>query len=90
MVFANKKIFKSLEGEIHVGNNAPENFSETNLDDLKEFLKDLGEKKVFRCHVCNDLHIGIKAPETCPTCFVEDAYIEINLNEFKTLMEING
>ena len=38
-------------------------------------------KKFWRCHVCNDVHFGIKPPELCPTCRVENAYVEISSSE---------
>lgn len=38
-------------------------------------------KKFWRCHVCNDIHYGIKPPGICPTCIVKDAYIEVSSEE---------
>lgn len=38
-------------------------------------------KKFWRCHVCNDVHYGIKPPELCPTCKVLNAYVEISSEE---------
>lgn len=38
-------------------------------------------KKFWRCHVCNDIHYGINPPEICPTCKVENAYVEITSEE---------
>lgn len=43
-------------------------------------------KKYWRCHVCNDIHYGIKPPEICPTCFVRNAYVEISSAEAKKIM----
>ncbi|MBN2246520.1 MAG: hypothetical protein JW755_11820 [Candidatus Aminicenantes bacterium] len=43
-------------------------------------------KKLWRCHVCNDIHYGIRPPETCPTCMVRDAYVEISSEEAKIVM----
>jgi len=40
-------------------------------------------KKFWRCHVCNDIHFGIKPPHVCPTCHVEKAYVEISSEEAK-------
>ena len=88
MVFGQKKIFRNLEGDIHIGNNAPEGFSETNIEDVENILKNLNDKKLWRCHVCNDLSISKNPPKTCPTCFAEDAYVEVNENEVKKLLEL--
>jgi ferredoxin-thioredoxin reductase catalytic subunit len=38
-------------------------------------------KKYWRCFVCNDIHYGLAPPDTCPTCKVENAYIEISSTE---------
>lgn len=35
-------------------------------------------KKYWRCFVCNDIHYGLAPPDPCPTCKVENAYIEIS------------
>ena len=33
-------------------------------------------KKMFwRCHVCNDIHYGLKPPEVCPTCGAKNAFV---------------
>ncbi len=45
-------------------------------------------KKFWRCHVCNDIHYGVKAPETCPTCLKENAYVEIAAGEAQKIMSI--
>jgi len=38
-------------------------------------------KKYWRCFVCNDIHYGLSPPDICPTCKVENAYIEISSTE---------
>ena len=43
-------------------------------------------KKVFRCHVCNDIHFGIKPPETCPTCMAKNAYVEVSSAEAQKII----
>jgi len=88
MVFANKKIFKNASGDIHVGNNSPDNFTEATIEDVKKALKNLNGKKLWRCHVCNDLSIISVPPKICPTCFQEEAYVEINEKEFRNFLEI--
>ena len=45
-------------------------------------------KKFWRCHVCNDIHFGIKPPELCPTCTVKNAYVEISSEEAKKICGI--
>lgn len=87
MVFSEKLIFKN-KGEIHVGRNAPTGFLPATIQDVKETLKNLNGKKIFRCYVCNDLSISSIPPKTCPTCFQKDAYIEINEKELRVLLEI--
>jgi ferredoxin-thioredoxin reductase catalytic subunit len=42
-------------------------------------------KKFWRCHVCNDIHLGIKPPEICPTCGFKNAYVEISSGEAQTI-----
>lgn len=83
-----KRIFKNGSGEIHFGGSAPEGFTEGTKEDLQKTLKNLGGKKVWRCTVCNDLRIAIEPLEVCPTCYAQNAYVEININEFERLVEI--
>jgi ferredoxin-thioredoxin reductase catalytic subunit len=42
-------------------------------------------KRYWRCHVCNDIHYGIKPPEICPTCNFKNAYVEISSAEAKKI-----
>ncbi len=42
-------------------------------------------KKYWRCFVCNDIHYGLAPPDICPTCKVENAYIEISSHEAKNV-----
>jgi ferredoxin-thioredoxin reductase catalytic chain len=44
-------------------------------------------KKLWRCHVCNDIHLGNKAPEVCPTCGAHHAFV---LSDLKEALEIIG
>jgi len=44
-------------------------------------------KKYWRCHVCNDIHFGIRAPGICPTCRSENAFLMICDREAKTMLE---
>lgn len=87
-MFANKKIFKNSNKEIHIGLLAPQGFSEGSLEDVKNILDNLGDKKIWRCNVCNDLHIGPIPLKICPTCMQEDVYVQINEKEIKNLLEI--
>ena len=88
MVFSNKKLFKSDLGEIHVGLSAPEDFKECTIEDLKNVLNNLKGKLLWRCTVCNDLSITEAPPRICPTCFQEEVYVQINVKELKTLLEV--
>lgn len=46
-------------------------------------------KKIYwRCHVCNDIHYGVHAPDICPTCGSKKAYVEIDANEAKLVMRL--
>jgi len=45
-------------------------------------------KKFWRCNVCNDIHYGMAGPETCPTCQTKNAYVEIEADEAKAVMEL--
>lgn len=42
-------------------------------------------KKYWRCFVCNDIHYGLAPPDICPTCKVENAYIEISSHEAENI-----
>ncbi len=38
-------------------------------------------KKLWRCHVCNDIHLGNKPSKVCPTCGAQNAFVLSDLNE---------
>jgi ferredoxin-thioredoxin reductase catalytic chain len=42
-------------------------------------------KRYWRCFICNDIHVGIRPPEVCPTCKVRNAYVEITAAEAKIM-----
>ena len=88
MVFAQKKIFKNKNQDIHIGINMPEGFSEANILDVIELLENLKGKRLWRCFVCNDVHIAKEPLEICSTCLQKYAYVEINKKELKNLLEI--
>ena len=44
-------------------------------------------KTFFRCTVCGDVHFGRDAPEICPTCGAKNAYVGIDAEEAKELMD---
>lgn len=77
-----KKLFKNKNGDLHLGVNAPNGFTPADKKHAKEVMDKLGDKKLWRCNVCSDLHIGIKPPEECPTCHTLEAYVEVNKKEF--------
>lgn len=56
--------------------------------DVKKSLEKIGKRKLWRCNVCNDLHLNTEPPKICPTCTTPDAYVEIGLQEFRTVMGI--
>lgn len=45
------------------------------------------KRKFWRCHVCNDLHWGVKPPGECPTCRVNNAYVEVTPEEARVILE---
>jgi ferredoxin-thioredoxin reductase catalytic chain len=47
-------------------------------------------RKYWRCHVCNDIHLGIHPPELCPTCKVLNAYVEISSAEAQKISGSTG
>ena len=83
-----KAIFKDNAGNIHFGINSQEGFEKGEKEDIEKALKSIGKRKIWRCTVCNDLHIGSEPPKECPTCHVKNAYIEIDSAEFSKLLEI--
>jgi rubrerythrin len=83
-----KTTYKDIFGNFHFGISAPNGYSQGIKQDIKDALTDLGERKLWRCNVCNDLRISKDPLRECPTCFAKDAYVEIDLNEFNKLLEI--
>lgn len=83
-----KKIFKDDFGNIHFGLNAPPGYQEGEKEDIARVLENLGDRKLWRCNVCNDLRISKEPPKKCPTCYTNNAYVQIELNEFNQLIEI--
>lgn len=81
-----KKIFKDQNGNIHFGLGAPVGFQDGTPEDVAEVFNNLGNRKFWRCNVCNDLSINLEPPRECPTCQAKNAYIEIELDEFKKLL----
>jgi ferredoxin-thioredoxin reductase catalytic subunit len=47
-------------------------------------------KKLWRCHVCNDIHYGIKGPAVCPTCGAKNAFSLIDYPESKKVIIDRG
>jgi len=81
-----KSFFKKNNGEIHFGVNGGEGFEKIESFDVN-ILKNLGNKKLWRCTVCNDSRIGEIPPKQCPTCFAIDAFVEINEKEFLEMIK---
>jgi len=44
-------------------------------------------KKLWRCTVCNDLHVGEHPPKDCPTCHNIEVYVEVEQEEFQKILE---
>ena len=82
-----KGFFWDKNGEIHFGMNGGEGFDPASKEDAEKVLKNLGNKKLWRCTVCNDLRIGETPPKQCPTCFAIDAFVEINEKEFLEMIK---
>ena len=85
-----KNFFENKAGEIHFGVNGGDGFEKIEkleIQKIEEILKNLGNKKLWRCTVCNDLHIGKIPPKQCPTCFAIDAFVEINEKEFLEMIK---
>jgi len=47
-------------------------------------------KRLWRCHVCNDLHYGINPPEVCPTCGAKRAFMLIDHDEAMRIIGTEG
>jgi ferredoxin-thioredoxin reductase catalytic subunit len=39
-------------------------------------------KRLWRCHICNDLHYGAAPPVICPTCGAQRAFVLTDRDEF--------
>ncbi|MGD0056525.1 MAG: ferredoxin-thioredoxin reductase catalytic domain-containing protein [Methanomassiliicoccales archaeon] len=47
-------------------------------------------KKLWRCHVCNDIHFGVKGPKVCPTCGAKDAFVLVDSSEAVKVIDDYG
>jgi len=83
-----KSIFKDNLGNIHFGINFSDGFQPGTREDVEAVLNNLSGKKLWRCNVCNDLHISFEPLLECPTCHAKNAYVEIELDEFKKILEL--
>jgi hypothetical protein len=81
-----KKLFKDAKGNMHFGINAPDGFAPCEKADALKSLSKLGKRKLWRCNVCNDLHLNETFPDPCPTCMATRAYVEISRKEFETMI----
>lgn len=43
-------------------------------------------KSYWLCTICGDIHYGIYPPKLCPTCEIEDVYVQISEEEAKKLL----
>ncbi|NQU79537.1 hypothetical protein HQ545_07245 [Candidatus Woesearchaeota archaeon] len=46
----------------------------------------MSDNKIWRCNVCNNIHHSVSAPEICPTCKANNAYVEIEKQEAANIM----
>lgn len=82
-----KNFFKSDKGDVHFGGVIIEGFSRAEKQEAEKLLENTGNRRLWRCTVCNDLYIGEIPPKQCPTCFVIEAYVEINEKEFREIIK---
>lgn len=47
-------------------------------------------KKVYKCSVCGDIHVGLLAPEVCPTCHSKSSYKESTEEEALATLQNRG
>ena len=47
-------------------------------------------KKLWRCHVCNDVHFGERPPVLCPTCGARMAFVEVDRDEVLKVIDERG
>jgi len=83
-----KKLFRDRDGDIHFGTNAPEEYTECSAGEVKAQLSNLKKRKLWRCNVCDDLHLGNNFPNPCPTCMTPDSYVEIIMKEFVAVADL--
>lgn len=48
-------MMRSSKGEIHFGVSPLEGFESASMNDVEGVLGNIGEMKLWRCSVCNDL-----------------------------------
>jgi ferredoxin-thioredoxin reductase catalytic subunit len=51
---------------------------------------DIKAKKVWRCHVCNDIHFGAAPPVICPTCGARRAFALVDRDETMKIIGERG
>ena len=47
-------------------------------------------KRLWRCHVCNDLHYGAAPPPVCPTCGAKRAFVLVDRDEAAKVLDNRG
>ncbi len=53
-------------------------------------LYPVSKKRLWRCHVCNDIHFGVRGPTICPTCGAKNAFALIDNDEAKKVIMDKG
>jgi ferredoxin-thioredoxin reductase catalytic subunit len=51
---------------------------------------DVTKKRLWRCHVCNDLHFGVGPPMVCPTCGARGVFVQIDRHETLKILGDRG
>ena len=79
MISKYKNFLKEVQWEVETGRNnkSGQNSKKVLKFILPKVLDNLGDKKLWRCNVCNDLQISLNPLQECPTCFTKNAYVEI-------------
>jgi ferredoxin-thioredoxin reductase catalytic subunit len=60
------------------------------MSEKKYTLFMIQKKLLWRCHVCNDLHFGERAPVLCPTCGARNAFVLVDRGEALELIGERG
>lgn len=83
-LFVSKEIMEGKEKATSIPERRP---NKEIREKMKNSKPKSSTKTYWYCTVCGDIHYGISPPKLCPTCLVEDVYIQITKEEaFKKLV----